>query len=201
MCICMTETQYHKHDTPDKAVHTEKSSLMTKAPQNLHIQWSKSSVVRKENSKLVHTVKRVISDDSLTLKTCAVFFFFFPSNISGVHHFGVRFLPMWPFSNPTTEVVTFCLRGCLCTETSPLCLGHSEASHLWRDRDLSNLYAQWSKSSVSRNGPLEWPHWRKLCVITKEPLKLTHTHTVKKVMSDEKWTSKICTQSASSHLW
>ena len=35
----------------------------------------------------------------------------FPSYISGVHHFGVRFLHMWPFCNPTIKVVTFCLRG------------------------------------------------------------------------------------------
>ena len=41
------------------------------------------------------------------------FFFFlaFPSYISGVHHFWVRFLRMWPFFNPTIKVVTFCLRG------------------------------------------------------------------------------------------
>ena len=35
----------------------------------------------------------------------------FPSYISGVHHFWVRFLHMWPFSNPITTVVTFRLRG------------------------------------------------------------------------------------------
>ena len=41
-----------------------------------------------------------------------VFFFFaFPSYISGVHHFWVRFLRMWPFFNPTIKVVTFRLRG------------------------------------------------------------------------------------------
>ena len=43
------------------------------------------------------------------------FFFFcaFPSYISGVHHFWVRFLRMWPFFffNPTIKVVTFRLRG------------------------------------------------------------------------------------------
>ena len=33
-----------------------------------------------------------------------------PSYISGVHHFWVRFLRMWPFFNPTFKVVTFCLR-------------------------------------------------------------------------------------------
>ena len=37
--------------------------------------------------------------------------FAFPSYISGVHHFGVRFLRMWPFFNPTIKVVTFRLRG------------------------------------------------------------------------------------------
>ena len=35
----------------------------------------------------------------------------FPTFISGVHHFGVRFLPVWPFFNPTIEEVTFCLCG------------------------------------------------------------------------------------------
>ena len=35
----------------------------------------------------------------------------FPSYISGVHHFWVRSLHMWPFCNPTIEVVTFRLRG------------------------------------------------------------------------------------------
>ena len=39
------------------------------------------------------------------------FFFSFPSCISGVHHFRVRFLRMWPFFNPTIKVVTFGLRG------------------------------------------------------------------------------------------
>ena len=38
-------------------------------------------------------------------------FFAFPSYISGVHHFWVRFLRMWPFLNPTIKVVTFRLRG------------------------------------------------------------------------------------------
>ena len=36
----------------------------------------------------------------------------FPSYISGVHHFWVRFLRTWPFFNPTIKVVTFRLRGC-----------------------------------------------------------------------------------------
>ena len=39
------------------------------------------------------------------------FFFVFPSYISGVHRFWVRFLRMWPFFNPTIKVVTFCLHG------------------------------------------------------------------------------------------
>ena len=39
------------------------------------------------------------------------FFFSFPSYISGVHHFWVRFLRMWPFFNPTIKVVTFRHRG------------------------------------------------------------------------------------------
>ena len=38
-------------------------------------------------------------------------FFAFPSYISGLHHFWVRFLRMWPFFNPAIKVVTFCLRG------------------------------------------------------------------------------------------
>ena len=37
--------------------------------------------------------------------------FAFPSYISGVHHFWVRFLRMWPFFNPTIKVLTFRLRG------------------------------------------------------------------------------------------
>ena len=47
------------------------------------------------------------------LPTDCIFFFFFsfPSYISGVHHFWVRFLRMWPFFNPTIKVVTFRLRG------------------------------------------------------------------------------------------
>ena len=40
-----------------------------------------------------------------------LFFFAFPSYISGVHRFWVRFLRMWPFFNPTIKVVTFRLRG------------------------------------------------------------------------------------------
>ena len=39
------------------------------------------------------------------------FFFAFPSYISGVHHFWVRFVCMWPFFNPTIKVVTFHLCG------------------------------------------------------------------------------------------
>ena len=42
---------------------------------------------------------------------CCFFFCAFPSYFSGVHHFGVRFLRMWPFFNPTIKVVTFRLRG------------------------------------------------------------------------------------------
>ena len=66
---------------------------------------------------------RCVTQDSkpITLPTelfppqsCEVNFFFFfpfPSYISEVHHFWVRFLRMWPFFNPTTKVVTFRLRG------------------------------------------------------------------------------------------
>ena len=43
--------------------------------------------------------------------TFIYFFFAFPSYISGVHHFWVRFLRMCPFFNPTIKVVTFHLRG------------------------------------------------------------------------------------------
>ena len=39
------------------------------------------------------------------------FFLAFPSYISGVHHFWVRFLRMWRFFNLTIKVVTFRLRG------------------------------------------------------------------------------------------
>ena len=53
----------------------------------------------------------------------------FPSYISGVHHFWVTFLCMWPFFNPTIKVVTFHLRGwCV--------LGVLETIQLqWRYRD------------------------------------------------------------------
>ena len=40
-----------------------------------------------------------------------IFFLAFPSYISGVHHFWVRFLRMWRFFNLTIKVVTFRLRG------------------------------------------------------------------------------------------
>ena len=56
------------------------------------------------------------------------FFFSFPSYISGVHHFWVRFLRMWPFLNPTIKVVTFRLRGWCVLGVFLLpaftCLGH-----------------------------------------------------------------------------
>ena len=56
------------------------------------------------------------------------FFFAFPSYISGVHHFWVRFLRMWPFFNPTIKVVTFRLRGWCVLGVFLLpaftCLGH-----------------------------------------------------------------------------
>ena len=53
-----------------------------------------------------------IRDRWMLQQACLLFFFFaFPSYISGVHHFWVRFLRMWPFFNPTIKVVTFCLRG------------------------------------------------------------------------------------------
>ena len=46
---------------------------------------------------------------------CFLFFFVFfcvpQLYISGVHHFWVRFLRMWPFFNPTIKVVTFHLHG------------------------------------------------------------------------------------------
>ena len=49
----------------------------------------------------------------VSFQHCKFFFFFFPfpSYISGVHHFLVRFLRMWPFFNPTIKVVTFRLCG------------------------------------------------------------------------------------------
>ena len=37
---------------------------------------------------------------------CLFVCFAFPSYISGVHHFEVRFLHMWPFFNPTIRVVS-----------------------------------------------------------------------------------------------
>ena len=49
--------------------------------------------------------------ESESMLTPRIFFFSFPSYISGVHHFWVRFLRMWPFFNPTIKVVTFRLRG------------------------------------------------------------------------------------------
>ena len=56
-----------------------------------------------------------LSDTKAFLLSAFFFFFFFlcvfPSYISGVHHFWVRFLRMWPFFNPTIKVVTFRLRG------------------------------------------------------------------------------------------
>ena len=53
------------------------------------------------------------------------FFFAFPSYISGVRHFWVRFLRMSPFFNPTIKVVTFPLQGCcvlgvFCCRHSPV---------------------------------------------------------------------------------
>ena len=56
------------------------------------------------------------------------FFFAFPSYISGVHHFWVRFLRMWPIFNPTIKVVTFHLCGWCVLGVFLLpaftCLGH-----------------------------------------------------------------------------
>ena len=40
-----------------------------------------------------------------------IFFFRSPAISLGFTTFWVRFLRMWPFFNPTTKVVTFCLRG------------------------------------------------------------------------------------------
>ena len=55
-------------------------------------------------------------------------FFCDPSYISGVHHFLVRFLHMWPFYTPTIEVVTFHLHGWCMLGVFLLpaftCLGH-----------------------------------------------------------------------------
>ena len=60
----------------------------------------------------------IISQSSQLIKTILMnlilYHFFlcaFPSYISGVHHFWVRFLHMWPFFNPTIKVVTFRHRG------------------------------------------------------------------------------------------
>ena len=51
---------------------------------------------------------RSSSSSSFSVVVCL---FAFPSCISGVHHFWVRFLRMWPFFNPTIKVVTFRLHG------------------------------------------------------------------------------------------
>ena len=52
-----------------------------------------------------------IASNRFQILSSFFFFFAFPSYISGVHHFWVRFLRMWPFFNPTIKVVTFRLRG------------------------------------------------------------------------------------------
>ena len=61
-----------------------------------------------------HTDDWAISAPDTVIIFClfvVVLFFVFPSYISGVHHFWVRFLRTWPFFNPTIKVVTFRLRG------------------------------------------------------------------------------------------
>ena len=57
--------------------------------------------------------QEIFGCNSFTCFFFCCFFFAFPSYmyISGVHHFWVRFLHMWPFFNPTIKVVTFRLRG------------------------------------------------------------------------------------------
>ena len=48
--------------------------------------------------------------ENLDCADFSAFFFAFPSYISEVHHFWVRFLRMCPFFNPTIKVVTFRFR-------------------------------------------------------------------------------------------
>ena len=67
---------------------------------------------RAVSRKITHLHPSIVSANKIGLKIFFFFFFFaFPSYISGVHHFWVRFLRMRPFFNPTIKVVTFRLRG------------------------------------------------------------------------------------------
>ena len=47
---------------------------------------------------------------TMCLKLCSFFFFCVPSYVSWIHHFGWA-LRMWPFFNPTIEIVTFHRHG------------------------------------------------------------------------------------------
>ena len=83
------------------------------------------------------------TDKNRTLEKYYPFFCAFPSYISGVHHFWVRFLRMWPFFNLTIKVVTFRLRGwCVLGVFLLLAftyLGHERQDLLWWNACVNRL--------------------------------------------------------------
>ena len=81
--------------------HDEFQALLKRTP----LKWKHASLIRSKPPQEPggsHTSSQIFF---------FFFFFVFPSYISGVHHFWVRFWRMWPFFNPTFKVVTFRLCG------------------------------------------------------------------------------------------
>ena len=102
-----------------------------------------------------------------------LFFFFCAislcySYISGVHHFLWDFLRMWPFFNPTIEVVTFCLRG-WCMLGVFLLLAFTRLGH-----ECQDLLSLCNRIHVCTNVPLIYTLiWKSFGGMESEPMLLT----------------------------
>ena len=120
---------FHKLNKPCWHKDQESKAHSRKIPQTISVYIYHKS---EQNSTLfLHQTHQHLDSNPgpLKYKSNILFFFFaFPSYISGVHHFWVRFLRMWPFFNPTIKVVTFRLCGWCVLGVFLLlaftCLGH-----------------------------------------------------------------------------
>ena len=152
----------------------------------------------------------------------------FPSYISGVHHFWVRFLRMWPFFNPTNKVVTFRLCGwcvlgvfllldmnvrifwvramkCMCAQTRPRFILSSE--RVFGGMEFEPMLTSGEKSPLPENFPrgildsilfILWPVWP---YTLHRAASLFLGFFYHKLAFYPKWVPQIWKKKIAQHLW